>query len=191
MGRLAYGDDLGQCFGLSQVPVLVTKTLRKTTIAATELKCNAPLHGLTTSVPAEDAFFVGLQLRDYPVHEFRVNGKPIKAGPFTAGMTTLFDLKDDPVAHLDHPSHAVFFYLPRAALDLIADHAGASHIDGLRFQTGVGIDDPVMLNLTSALLPAFAQPEQASTLFVDYVTLAIGAHVAHTYGSMPASPRPV
>jgi AraC family transcriptional regulator len=189
--RGAYGDDLGRCFGLNRAPALVTRALRKTTIAATELKCDTPLHGLTKSVPVEDAFFIALQLREYPVHELRLHGKAIKGGPFASGMTSIYDLKNDPVANLDHRSHAIFFYLPRAALDLIADGAGARRVDSLCFQTGVGIDDPVIRHLTSALLPAFAQPEQANTLFVDCVTLAVGTHVAHSYGDMRPATRPV
>jgi AraC family transcriptional regulator len=38
--------------------------------------------------------------------------------------------------------------------------------------------------LTSSLLPAFDRPGQASSLFIDYVTLALAAHVAQTYGDM-------
>ncbi|MFZ2019344.1 MAG: AraC family transcriptional regulator [Methyloceanibacter sp.] len=187
--RVAYGADLGACFGLNRAPVLVSRTLRNTTIAATEVRCDSPLHGLTTPLPAEDAFFVALQIREYPVHEIQRNGKSIQAGPFSPFMTSFYDLKEQPVARLDHASHAVFFYIPRAALDLIADGANTRNIETLRLQTGMGIDDPVIRHLTCALLPAFARPEEASTLFVDYVTLAAGAHVAHTYGEMGPARR--
>ena len=39
----------------------------------------------------------------------------------------------------------------------------------------------------SLLLPALSHPDQANRLFVDYVLLAVGAHIAQTYGGM----RPV
>ena len=58
------------------------------------------------------------------------------AVPFAADMTSIYDLKNDPVAKLDHPSYAIFFYLPRVALDLIACH-GMRIVDELlhpRFQ---------------------------------------------------------
>ena len=32
---------------------------------------------------------------------------------------------------------------------------------------------------------------RASTLFVDYASLAVGAHVAHTYGNMRTIAHPV
>ena len=40
------------------------------------------------------------------------------------------------------------------------------------------------------MLLALANPEQVSQLFVDHVMLAVGMHVAQTYGGMkPLSPR--
>jgi AraC-like DNA-binding protein len=39
------------------------------------------------------------------------------------------------------------------------------------------------------LLPALSHPDQANRLFLDYVLLALGVHVAQTYGGMrPVSP---
>jgi transcriptional regulator GlxA family with amidase domain len=55
----------------------------------------------------------------------------------------------------------------------------------------VGIDDPIMRALTSSLLPAFERPDQASRVFVDHVTLAVGIHVAKAYGGMISVARPV
>jgi AraC-like DNA-binding protein len=158
--------------------------LRKTTIAATQLKCAVPRHAPTKSLPLEDAFLVSLQISGYPAHEFWLDGKALKVGPYAPGDTVIFDVKDDPIARIDHPFHSVFFYLPRSALDMIADGADAPRIQSLRCLPKNGLNDPVVHHLTSALLPAFDKPEQASTLFVDYLTLALAAHVAHVYGDM-------
>jgi AraC family transcriptional regulator len=187
----AYGDDFGQCFGLTRAPAFVTRSLRRTTIAATELRCDTNGHGLTTSIPAEDSFLAALQVREYPAHEFWVNGKSIQAGPYAAGETVIYDVKSDPIAYLKNPFHSVFFCLPRSALDLIAEATDARRIDIIRSHPERGTDDPTMRHLVSALLPAFARPEQASTLFVDCVTLAVAAHNAQNYGDMHSLARPV
>ena len=42
-----------------------------------------------------------------------------------AGDTTIYDLKRDPVFNINNPFHSVHFYFPRAALNAIADNAGA------------------------------------------------------------------
>jgi AraC family transcriptional regulator len=40
------------------------------------------------------------------------------------------------------------------------------------------------------LLPALSHPDQANPLFVDHVLLAVGVHVAQTYGGMRPMWRP-
>lgn len=76
------------------------------------------------------------------------------------------------------------FYLPRSALDQAAYEAGAPRIGDLRHRPGISIDDPVVRHLLSALLPAMRKPQEAHTLFLDYVALALTAHLAHVYGAM-------
>jgi hypothetical protein len=80
------------------------------------------------------------------------------------------------------------FYLPRAALDAIADDANAPRIGDLSYEPGVGVNDGTISSLGS-LLPALRHPDQANRLFVDHVLLAVGVHVARTDECMrPGSP---
>jgi AraC family transcriptional regulator len=41
------------------------------------------------------------------------------------------------------------------------------------------------------VLPALSHPDQANPLFVDHVMLALGMHIAQTYGGMRPVSRPV
>ena len=41
------------------------------------------------------------------------------------------------------------------------------------------------------MLPALSHPDQTTQLFVDHVLLAVGIHVAQTYGGMRTLPRPI
>jgi hypothetical protein len=50
--------------------VIMTRVLRKATIAATEIRSDHPNRGMSKSIPREDAYLVGLQLRDYPRREY-------------------------------------------------------------------------------------------------------------------------
>jgi AraC-like DNA-binding protein len=104
-----------------------------------------------------------------------------------AGQTCIHDLKRDPVARLDKPHHVLFYYLPRGALDVIAGDADAPRIDDLNHEP-VAIDDATISSLGRAVLPALSRPDQASQLFVDHVLMALGIHVAHTYGGMRPLP---
>jgi AraC-like DNA-binding protein len=104
-----------------------------------------------------------------------------------AGESSLLNLKREPSVLLDKPYHTLFFYLPRAALDAIADEANAPRIRDLSYKPGVGVNDVTISSLGSLLLPALRHPDQANPLFVGHVLLALGVHVAQTYGGM----RPV
>jgi AraC family transcriptional regulator len=106
--------------------------------------------------------------------------------PITVGDVLLYDLRRDPIADLDAPFHSVHFYLPRAAFDEIADEAAVPRIGDLRHELGVGVVDPVIWHLGSALLPSFGFPERASRLMVDHLLRAACTHVAHAYGGMPS-----
>jgi AraC-like DNA-binding protein len=184
-------EGLGAYFGLNDAPVLLSQTLHKTSIAVTQLRCDAPGLGRSEPIPADDAFLVALQVRAYPAHDFWVSGKAIVAGPYAAGETIVYgDVRTDPIASLDHPFHSIFFYLPRAAIDAIADGEDVRRIDTLRADAKAGRDDAVVRHLAMALLPAFENPAQADRLFVDHVTSALAIHAARTYGEM-RRPAPI
>jgi AraC family transcriptional regulator len=106
------------------------------------------------------------------------------------GESCLYDLKRGPTVLLDKPYHSLAFYLPRAALDAIADDANSPRIRDLSYKPGAGVSDVTISGLGSLLLPALSQPDQANPLFVDHVVLAVGVHIAQTYGGMRPMSRP-
>ena len=72
-------------------------------------------------------------------------------------------------------------------MDAIADDANAPRIRDLSYEPGAGVNDVTISRLGSLLLPALGHPDQTNPLFVDHVLLAVGVHIAETYGGM----RPV
>ena len=186
----AYGQRLGERMRVDNAPAIVTRVLRKTDMAATEIRCDHPLPGMSGSLKREDAFLVVVKLRDFPGHKYWEDGRQAPVHDLRAGQVVLHDLKRDPVALLDKPYHSLHFYMPRAALNAIADDANAPRIGDLSYKPGAGVDDVMISSLRSTMLLALANPEQVSQLFVDQVMLAVGMHVAQTYGGMrPLSPR--
>ena len=55
----------------------------------------------------------------------------------------------------------------------------------------MAIDDATIFNLGQAVLPALSRPDQVNQLFVDHVLLALGIHVARTYGGMQPLAPPI
>jgi len=119
----AYGQRFGERLRVENAPAIVTRALRTADMAVTEVRCDNPLPEMSGLIQREDAFLVGLHLRDFPNREYWEDGRRALVCDFRAGESCLHDLKRDPSALLDKPYHTLFFYLPRVALDAIADEA--------------------------------------------------------------------
>ena len=186
----AYGKRFGENFGVEEAPSIITKVLRKAEVAVTEIRSDNPRVGLTAAIPREDAYLVGLQLRDYPDHVLYEDGRQTEHCHLKAGDSVFFSLECDPVALIDKPFHSIHFYIPRSALNAIADDANAPRVRDLNYRPGQGVSDATIMCLGNSLLGALEQPERASKLFVDHVTLAVATHVAQFYGGLRPASRP-
>jgi AraC-like DNA-binding protein len=188
----AYGQRLGERFNLGHAPALVTRTIQKSSIAVTHFRRDTPNLGLTEPIAQEEAYLAVVLLQQ-GVHRYDLweEGKAIDTNPHSRGDVSFFDLRSPPIYNVRTPFDTLFFYLPRAALDAIAEEASAPRISGLGYRPGRSVPDPTLLHLSEALLPAFPNPEQAPRIFVDHLTLAVATHVLHTYGGMRrASEKP-
>jgi AraC family transcriptional regulator len=187
----AYGQRLGERLRVENAPAIVTRALRTADIAVTEIRCDNPSSDMSGSIQQEDAFLVALLLRDFPHHEYWEDGRRAPVCDLRAGEIIFWDLKRDPAGLFDKPHHSLGFYLPRAALDAIADDAHAPRINDLSYRPapGASVADVTISGLGSSVLPALSHPDQANRLFVDHVLLAVGVHIAQTYGEMRPGSR--
>jgi len=185
----AYGQRLGEALRVENAPAIVTRALRTADLAVTEIRCDNPLPEMSRSIQQEDAFIVGLHLRDSN-REYWEDGRRASVCDVRAGESCLHDLKRNPAALFYKPYRSLAFYLPRAALDAIADDINARRIRDLIYEPGVSVNDVTISGLGSLLLPALSHPDQANPLFVEHVLLAVGVHVAQTYGGMRPASRP-
>jgi len=183
-----YGNGLGSRLR-AQATTFVCP-LPNTRIAVTELRSDNPETGISTPLVREDAFLIALHLVGQPTHEYFEDHGAAPISSLRAGDTTLHDLKRGPQFMINRTFHGVYFYFPRSALNLITDRAGEPRIEELSYEPGVGATDPIVRAVAGSLMPAFAQPEQASRHFVEHVILAVGAHAAKTYGSSQPSAFP-
>jgi AraC family transcriptional regulator len=181
----AFGQRIGQFLHLKDAPPsLMTRSLRSVELSVTETRDDNPMPGLSGSLTLEDAFLVSLKLHDYPDCELWERGKCLMKRDVQAGATYLYDLKRDPRYVIDKPFHSLFFYIPRSALDSIAEQSHAPRVGELACEIGVGHDDEVIRHIGASLQQGLRQPDEANQLFVDHMMLALSAHVAQTYGGL-------
>jgi AraC family transcriptional regulator len=187
----AYGDRLGQFLHLKEAPPsLVTHAMRGAEIAATETRDDNPVSRLSGNLKSEDAYLVSLKLRSYPDCELWERGAFAMKADVRAGATYLYDLKRDPRYLIDKPFHSVFFYIPRSALDGIAEQSRTARVGGLSCEPGIGHDDAVVRHVGAALREGMRRPDETNQLFIDHMMLALTAHVARTYGDLPLGAEP-
>jgi AraC family transcriptional regulator len=187
--------DLGQrlpaCFRLKEAASVSTRSLKNAEISVTDCCCEQPDGEISSGLPEDDAYIVGLQLRDYPACESWEGGKLVARSDVRVGETHIYDIKRDPRFVQDKPFRMLGFYIPRAAFVAIAEEAHAPRVGELGYRPGTGWNDEVVKNLGRSMLSALDRPEQANRIFVDHVTIAIAAHVARAYGGWTAAPRPL
>ncbi|GGC82342.1 AraC family transcriptional regulator [Chelatococcus reniformis] len=179
-----YGPRLGRGLKLKAAPALITRSLHSAELAVTETRNDEPEPGLSGSLPAEDAYLVSLKFRDYPDCECWERGRFVNKADVRAGATYLYDLKRDPRYVMDKPFHSIFFYLPRTALDGIAEQSGAPRVGELAYEPGIGHDDAVVRHLGASLLEGLQRPGEANQLFIDHMMLAFTAHIVQAYGGL-------
>jgi AraC-like DNA-binding protein len=178
----AYGDGLAKYFRADANSQLVVRSLRKSKLAVTRIRRDAPGHGLTSRLPAEAAFSVLLQLRDSPKRELFLGGRSVYRGGYGARSTSIVDLEEEPTADLQSPFDALHFYVSRTALNEIADGQGAPRIGSLTCERGVF--DPTVWHLGEALLPALERPDEIGAMYADHLLLATHTYFAVAFGGM-------
>src|ERR1700722_9314495 len=92
----AYGQRLGEALRVENGPAIVTRALRTADMAVTEIRCDKPLPEMSGLIQREDAFFVGLQLRDFPNREYWEDGRRASVCDLRVGDSCLYDLKREP-----------------------------------------------------------------------------------------------
>ena len=183
-GLRAVADNLS----LPDAPILMTSPACKSGMSFLELKCDRENLGITEPVQ-DEAFLIALQLKACPDFDLYEDGRLIRPQEFNAGVVAIFDLRTKLATDLRDSFHAIDLYLPRKALDALAEDVNSPRIDELRHRPGTALRDPVARDLLLSVRPALAaRGEGTSALFVDHVAMALALHVAHEYGGMRRLP---
>jgi len=179
----AYGQQLARALhGEDPQSFVSHKSLLNAAIAVTEVRREVATNELTSPEPYDDAFIVALNVRSWAKRILWIDDKPAPAQPLEAGMSTIFDLRRKYIGYGVSPFHLISFYLPRRALDRIAELEEMKPSREFGHDPCVGVDDPTIQALGLSLSEAFKRPNEANALFVDHVTTALAAHVLGNYG---------
>jgi AraC family transcriptional regulator len=177
-----FGQRLGRHLGMVSRNILQVETEKRPSLIVTRLTCSRQERERTSSIEPEAAFSVTYKLTNVQEHEFWSDGRRRYMRGFSAGTVNAIDLSADPQSRVRGPFDTLQFYMPKEALDQIADERGASRISALR--SSPDEKDPVLGGLCALLLNAPRELAQTNQLFVDQMASALLTYFAEKYGGM-------
>src|SRR5919112_388784 len=95
-----------EAFRIADAPSLVLRKVTKSTLALTEVRGDAN-HGITASIPYDDAFLVQLRLLECARCDYFSEGRHVDCDDHRAGVIQLHDLRRDPTVELRDPFHVM------------------------------------------------------------------------------------
>ncbi|MFC4527041.1 helix-turn-helix transcriptional regulator [Dyella halodurans] len=146
----------------------------------TEIQFEQRAPGFTLPMASEEAYLIGLQLRDVSHHEMWLGGRLISSGAWAKGATTFFDLAQHPVFYCEEPLHQLTFYAPKRAIAEVCEHFDPRDSE-LNVAPGEAFRDETIRYIGEALLPYLRDSDSARV--VDHLLYALCGHVAERYGS--------
>jgi AraC-like DNA-binding protein len=148
------------------------------------------LRGTTSPVAVGDGYIIALPLSDSVPYELWVDGRRL-AAPLSGKERIGESEVGPPAAEPDDAPDTLKFYVPRVVVPELADRSALDRVDGVRVPSEDAMFDAVVARFGTCLISALEGTERASGIFVEYVTWALGAYIARTYGSARIEPRPV
>ncbi len=181
VGRV-HGDVVAHSFGLDHAPAVATRSLAKSQVRISRLSFGAAQLGMSASIPPEDTFVLAIYLTDVARHEMWRGGKPYLNQGYAAYSARIVNLQEGFSAYVAQPQESLSFYIPRVVLNEFTDETDARRVLALAYKPGAS--DPILKRLAQALLPVLERVEEAESLFVDHLTLALCAHLVSRYGGV-------
>lgn len=178
----AFSAEIAQTLSLREEQIFVASAPPKPMFAAIEYRVDEPHGELSQPIPPGDAYLIAVQLGVAREKTYWEEGREVARCVRVTGESSISDVRRDPRLLIDTPVHALLYYLPRTAMNALAEDAGLPPVGDLRFDPGEGFADATLLALSRALLPALRAPDQANRLFADNVALALASHMAAAYG---------
>lgn len=154
-------------------------------LGVTRLKSSVANSGHTAPHLLEDAFLLGIQLRNY-AGDLYLQGRKLAFTRQAIGEIMFYDYREEWQAELLSPFDCVNFHIPLSLLDASLEDERRTKVPGLRYKPGIPTADPVVPGLVQALLPILGPNAKLNQLFIDHVGLALTAHLTRTYGDLVA-----
>jgi AraC-like DNA-binding protein len=172
-------------FQSSVQTITIASGIKRSALSISHAVYSQGSYGLTDKSKLEDAYSIGVHLSDYSYEAIR-HGKHIGKVSALKGCMVGCSLREDPQSIMLDPFENVLFHIQQGVFDAFSRQHDLPMMEMLNLQSQHSFSDPTMFHLAKAYLPALTRPAEANRLFIDYISLAVVAHLAGTYGGIRA-----
>lgn len=188
MDQPPHGNRYGAWYGIDNAPRLVARRLGPGSLDVARLTHPGGEHTFAAYPEIENALLLHVQLNGLKA-EVSLDGEPAHGLDTPPGGVNILDLRQEIGGRIIGAFDTVLFHMPAAIFEALAEDGRGPHDPAASLSPHRQFDDPVIRALTSALLPALDRRQPTSALCLDYIGLALAAHVAHVYG-IPGAAQP-
>jgi AraC-type DNA-binding domain-containing proteins len=172
--------------GAEQPEALTIRALQSAELMASHMTWQEAKTGFPVQFERKNGYLMCLQRLDLPAAPHWVDGRAVLRPGIRGGQSLIADLNQEHSAVVQAAVDCVSLYMPREALDRFQEEHERPRLGTLRASPDAVLDDEVIRHLGECLLPALERPDAASRLFIDYVSLALLAHLTASYGGQAA-----
>lgn len=177
---------------VDQSPSLVMRPLQMAEITATRMCWTKSESATPFRFERKPGYMICLHRRSLPPRPYWIDGRPVSRMPIDGGQFFLLDRNQEHEAlTYGGPADCISLYTSREAIVRFQEEHELRPFGALRAAGGQALEDHVIKNLGEGLLPSLERPDAASQLFVDYVALALLAHLTAFYGEKPTVIHPI
>lgn len=171
---------VGLCFESPEAPCLTTVPIKSAAFSVTRIRKElAAQNALRVDLPACEAYFLMLYLKDARHCDIRPDGSQTQARRYGRGSVCLVDLQKGASIELQSSLHALAFVLPKALFNEVAEMSCTTKLHRLRCRRGE--PDVVLGNLGIALMPLFETDSLSAPALLQHMATAVCAHLLHDY----------
>lgn len=190
VAEVDFSTRMGAYLGIEAPPAVSSGLARTADFAAAHLQWSERPEPELMDIDRDEAFLVFVLRQSLPSNPYWVDGRPEFLAPRSGGQFNLLDTRRKHAAEVWAAVDCMALYLPLDALNALTDGRGMPRVSTLDASPGEALTDPVIWHLSESLMPGLTRPDEASSLFVEEVGLALSWHVLHRYGGLSA-PTPV
>lgn len=179
---------VGPYFGLPHAPCLKLTPVHAAPFSVTRIQRTASdSENVIVDLPPQNAYFVMLYLKNVRHSDILSDGSRTDVSLYRKGSICLVDLACGASICLHSELDSLAFNLPRSLFQEVIATSPEAKLQELRCKRGEF--DPVMRNLGVALLPLFERSLVEAPAALQYIAVAICAHLLHNYADVPPSDK--